>query len=56
MLSRFTDILLKVSIEGGTRVSMTIGLCFLIVMTKLNDDIIARLYLLEKYGQVYGYE
>ena len=41
-LTRLSDIALKHPLEGGTSLSMTITLGLLVIMSKLDDDIIAR--------------
>ena len=46
-LACLADIFLQISIEGRVWVSMAIGLCLFIVMTELNDDVVAWLYLLQ---------
>ena len=47
MLTRLTDIPCQIIIKGGTRISMSLRLSLLVVMAKLDDDIVARLYLRE---------
>ncbi len=49
-LTGLADITLEHPLEGGMSLGMPIDSRFLVVMTKLDDDIVARLHLLQHLG------